>query len=61
MISFSPKAIALSTLAPKDKPFVFKSLRSAILPNVLARHTSFTKEVDEKSITEVDGRVLWTG
>ena len=60
-ISSSPNTIAFDTLAPKAKFLDCKSSFSFHEPNVLALQTSFTKEVDEKSIIDSAGSFLWTG
>ena len=46
----TPTAIALSILAPRARFRFLSSSNSCIKPKVLARLTSFTKEVLEKSI-----------
>ena len=53
--------IAFDSLAPNAKFLDFKSSASLIDPKVLARQTSLTNDVDEKSIIDSVGSLLWTG
>ena len=60
-IASSPNTIALETLAPKARFLDCNNSFSLIDPNVLALQTSFTKDVDEKSIIDSEGNFLCTG
>ena len=57
-ISSSPNIIALDSLAPNAKFLDLNNSASLIEPKVLARQTSLTKDVVEKSIIDSDGSLL---
>ena len=61
IISSFPKTIALEMLAPRAKFLDCNNSFSLHEPKVLALQTSFTNEVDEKSIMDSLGSFLCTG